>query len=39
MFSNIIKLLFIDAFYRIINGYNSTINSPIYIFIIIANIN
>ena len=34
-----IKLSFIDAFYRIINGHNSTINSQFYIFIITTNIN
>ncbi|EMW15724.1 hypothetical protein EC2845650_4034 [Escherichia coli 2845650] len=39
MFLNKIKLLFIDAFYRIINGHNSTINSQFYIFIITTNIN
>ncbi len=38
-FLNEIKLSFIDAFYRIINGYNSTINSQFYIFIITTNIN
>ncbi len=31
-FLNKIKLSFIDAFYRIINGHNSTINSQFYIF-------
>lgn len=39
IFLNKIKLSFIDAFYRIINGHNSTINSQFYIFIITTNIN
>ncbi len=38
-FLNKIKLSFIDALYRIINGHNSTINSQFYIFIITTNIN
>ena len=39
IFLNKIKLSFIDALYRIINGHNSTINSQFYIFIITTNIN